>query len=72
MGVSELEASASQINSSHSILLFELNGVQYTSEAVSTEAIVECSAGQGRQEAFCSMFLIHVFNLPVISLALDH
>ncbi|XP_056020419.1 serine-rich adhesin for platelets-like isoform X3 [Ostrea edulis] len=53
LGVSELEASASQINSSHSILLFELNGVQYTSEAVSTEAIVECSTGQGRQEAFC-------------------
>ncbi|XP_061173454.1 sushi, von Willebrand factor type A, EGF and pentraxin domain-containing protein 1-like [Saccostrea echinata] len=51
--LSELEASASQINSSHSILSFELNGVQYTSEAVSTDSVVECSPGQGRQEAFC-------------------
>ncbi|XP_048736999.2 sushi, von Willebrand factor type A, EGF and pentraxin domain-containing protein 1-like isoform X2 [Ostrea edulis] len=53
MGISALEASAVQINSSHSVLQFDINGVQYTSTAVTTSSDVECPSGQGRSEALC-------------------
>ena len=53
MGINSLEVSAQQINSTHSILQFEINGVQYTSTAVSTDSVVQCPSGQGRKEAFC-------------------
>ncbi|XP_056020426.1 LOW QUALITY PROTEIN: sushi, von Willebrand factor type A, EGF and pentraxin domain-containing protein 1-like [Ostrea edulis] len=54
LGIYELEASALEINSSHSFLQFELNGVNYTSEAVTTSSFVECPDGQGRSEALCA------------------
>nr|XP_034325188.1 sushi, von Willebrand factor type A, EGF and pentraxin domain-containing protein 1-like [Crassostrea gigas] len=53
VGISSLEASAIQINSTHSILQFEISGTQYSSTAVTTNSLVECSAGQGRNKAFC-------------------
>ncbi|XP_061173457.1 sushi, von Willebrand factor type A, EGF and pentraxin domain-containing protein 1-like [Saccostrea echinata] len=54
LGVYELEASAVEMNSSHSVLQFELNGVNYTSKAVSTSSLVDCPDGQGRSEALCA------------------
>lgn len=54
MGVSSLEASAIQINITHSILQFEINGTQYTSTAVATKTIVLCLDGQERNDILCS------------------
>lgn len=54
MGVSSLEASAIQINSTHSILQFEISGTQYTSTAVATKTIVQCFDGQERNDILCS------------------
>lgn len=53
MGVSSLEASAIQINSTHSILQFEISGTQYTSTAVATKTIVQCFDGQERNDILC-------------------
>nr|XP_022308447.1 sushi, von Willebrand factor type A, EGF and pentraxin domain-containing protein 1-like isoform X3 [Crassostrea virginica] len=52
-GISSLELSAQQINSTHSILQFEINGVLYTSTAVSTDSVVQCPTGQGRSGVLC-------------------
>ena len=53
IGLSELELSVQQLNSSNTVLTIEINGHAFTPTELSTTSIVNCASGQGRITFLC-------------------
>nr|XP_022289245.1 sushi, von Willebrand factor type A, EGF and pentraxin domain-containing protein 1-like isoform X2 [Crassostrea virginica] len=54
IGLSELELSVQQLNSSNTVLTIEINGHTFTPTELSTTSMVNCPSGQGRITFLCA------------------